>query len=55
MISVKRRKNKPTNIYNAKNSTYVKYTEVKSKYLRLVFIKPSKVPMNYKKTKLKYR
>ena len=40
-------------IYNAKNSTYVKYTEVKSKDLRLVFVKPSKVPMNYKKTKLK--
>ena len=40
-------------IYNAKNSTYVKYTEVKSKDLRLVFIKPSKVPMNYRKTKLK--
>lgn len=40
-------------IYNAKNSTYVKYTEVKSKDLRLVFMKPSKVPLNYKKTKLK--
>ena len=40
-------------IYNAKNSTYVKYTEVKSKDTRLVFIKPSSVPLNYKKTKLK--
>lgn len=40
-------------IYNAKNSTYTKYTEVESKDIRLIFIKPSKVPINYKKTKIK--
>lgn len=40
-------------IYNAKNSTYIKYTEVKSKDLRLVFIKAKKVPTSYRKTKLK--
>ena len=40
-------------IYNSKNSTYVKYTEVKSNDLRLVFIKPTKVPSNYIKTKIK--
>ena len=40
-------------IYNSKNSTYIKYTEVKSKDLRLVFMKAPSIPMNYKKTKLK--
>lgn len=40
-------------IYNSKNSTYVKYIEVESKDLRLIFVKPSSVPLNYKKTKLK--
>jgi len=40
-------------IYNSKNSTYTKYTEVESKDLRLLFVKPSKVPFNFKKTKIK--
>lgn len=42
-------------IYNAKNSTYIKYNEVKTKDLRLIITKASKkdIPMNYKKTKIK--
>ena len=40
-------------IYNSKNSTYIKYTEVKSNDLRLVFIKANKVPTSYRKTKIK--
>ena len=42
-------------IYNSKNSTYIKYNEVKSGKLRLVIIKANKkdIPINYKKTKIK--
>lgn len=40
-------------IYNSKNSTYTKYTEVKSNDVRLVFVKPDKIPTGYKKTKIK--
>ena len=41
-------------IYNSKNSTYAKYSEVTSKGLRLVILddKNIKVPSNYKKTTL---